>query len=92
MNKYTVYGQHAIVPAWAAAPNFEQFTPEENAGIWMQFITAYGALIHKAKVQPNEPVLITPASGSVGQVAIQTVKRLGAVAIATTRTQDKLPR
>ncbi len=89
MNTYSVYGKHAIVPASSAAPYFEQWTPEENAGIWMQAITAYGALIHYAKIQSDDFVLLTPASGGVGQAAIATAKRAGATVITTTRTQEK---
>ncbi|WP_425093521.1 zinc-dependent alcohol dehydrogenase family protein [Tropicimonas sp. S265A] len=89
MNTHSVYGQHAIVPASAAAPYFEQWTPEENAAIWMQVITAYGALVHNANIQPGEFVLITPATGGVGQAAVQTVKKSGAISITTTRSRAK---
>lgn len=90
MNTYSVYGKHAVVPASAAAPYFSEWTAEENAAIWMQAITAYGALVDKAKVQQGEFVLLTPATGGVGQAAVQTVKKAGAISIATTRTREKV--
>ncbi len=90
MNTYSVYAKHAIVPASAGAPYFEQWTAEENAGIWMQALTAYGALIHYAKVQPEDFVLLTPATGGVSLAGLATVKRAGATAIAATRTQEKV--
>src|SRR5262249_32131567 len=46
MNRYGVYAEHAIVPASAAAPYFESLSPAENASLWMQVTTAYGALVH----------------------------------------------
>ena len=89
MNQYGVYGEHAIVPAFSAAPYIESLSLVENAAIWIQIITAYVALIYYGKIDTNDFVLITPASGGVGQAAIQTVKKAGATSIATTRSREK---
>jgi NADPH:quinone reductase-like Zn-dependent oxidoreductase len=61
----------------------------EGAAIWMQYMTAYGALIEFGKLKEKTPVLITAASSSVGLAAIQIAKSVGALAIATTRGTDK---
>ena len=45
MTSYGVYGEVAIVPASALAVYPENLTPEEGTSIWMQYLTAYGALI-----------------------------------------------
>ena len=89
MNQYGVYGKHAIVPAYSAAPYIDSLSLAENAAIWIQIITAYVALIHYGKIDTKDFVLLTPASGGVGQAAIQTVKKAGAKSIATTRSRQK---
>ncbi|MBR0794919.1 zinc-dependent alcohol dehydrogenase family protein [Bradyrhizobium jicamae] len=89
LNDYGVYGEVAIVPASALAPYPESMTFEEGTSIWMQYITAYGALVHHAKVGRGDYVVLTAASGSVGPGAIQITKAEGAIAIATTRTLAK---
>jgi len=61
----------------------------EGAAVWMQYATAYGALVELGKVGPGDFVLITAASSSVGLAAIQIAKAEGAIAIATTRTSSK---
>lgn len=89
MTHYGVYGEVAIVPANALAVYPEKLTPEEGTSIWMQYLTAYGALIQYAQITKNDFVVITAASSSVGIAAIEMVKAEGAISIATTRTSKK---
>jgi NADPH:quinone reductase-like Zn-dependent oxidoreductase len=89
MGQYGVYGESAIVPVYAAAHYPNTLSAIEGAAIWMQYMTAYGALIHYGNVKKDDTVLITAASSSVGIAAIQIVKAAGGVAIATTRGADK---
>jgi NADPH:quinone reductase-like Zn-dependent oxidoreductase len=89
IGRYGVYGESAIVPAHAAAHYPDDLSASEGAAIWMQYMTAYGALIEYGKVKKDDRVLITAASSSVGLASIQIVKAAGAVAIATTRGADK---
>lgn len=91
MGKYGVYGESAIVPAYAAVPYPDNLTPVEGAAIWMQYLTAFGALIEYCQTNAQDIVLITAASSSVGLAAIQLTKSAGASAIATTRGADKKP-
>jgi NADPH:quinone reductase-like Zn-dependent oxidoreductase len=88
-NKYGLLGEEAIVPASALAEYPHNLSAEEGAGIWMQYLTAWGALVHFGKVAPGDFVLITAASSSVGLAAIQIVKDAGGIAIATTRGSSK---
>lgn len=88
-NKYGLLGEEAIVPASALAEYPAKLSAEEGAGIWMQYLTAWGALVHFGKVAPGDFVLITAASSSVGLAAIQIVKDAGGVPIATTRGSSK---
>jgi NADPH:quinone reductase-like Zn-dependent oxidoreductase len=89
MTSYGVYGEVAIVPAAALAVYPEKLTPEEGTSIWMQYLTAYGALIAHAHIAKGDFVVITAASSSVGIAAIEMVKAEGAISIATTRTSKK---
>jgi NADPH:quinone reductase-like Zn-dependent oxidoreductase len=89
MCEYGVYGESAVVPAYAAAVYPANLSPVEGAAIWMQYITAYGALVEYGKVKAGDPVVITAASSSVGCAAIELCRDAGAVAIATTRTAAK---
>ncbi len=91
MTNYGVYGEVAIVPASALAVYPENLTPEEGTSIWMQYLTAYGALIAHARIKKRDFVIITAASSSVGLAAIEMVKAEGAISIATTRTSQKKP-
>lgn len=89
MSRYGIYGESAIVPAYAVTPYPEKLSPVEGAAIWMQYLTAYGALIEFGRLAPGQMVLITAASSSVGLAAIQIARSVGAVPIATTRGAAK---
>jgi NADPH:quinone reductase-like Zn-dependent oxidoreductase len=89
MTNYGVYGEVAIVPASALAVYPEKLTPEQGTSIWMQYLTAYGALIAHAHITKTDFVVITAASSSVGIAAIEMVKTEGVISIATTRTSKK---
>lgn len=89
MGTYGVYGESAVVPASAVAKYPDSLTPEQGTSIWMQFITAYGALIKIGNLQKGQTALITAASSSVGVAAIQIAKQVGATVIATTRKSGK---
>ena len=89
MNDFGSLGEEAVVPAERLAAYPAKLTPAEGASIWMQYVTAYGALVWHGKVAKGDFVLITAASSSVGIAAIQIVKAEGGIAIATTRRSDK---
>ncbi|HKT46471.1 MAG TPA: zinc-dependent alcohol dehydrogenase family protein, partial [Candidatus Acidoferrales bacterium] len=89
MNQYGVYAERAIVPASALLAVPKSLATIEAAAVWMQYLTAYGALVDIANLQPGEAVVITAASSSVGIAAIQIANRLQAMPIAVTRTNAK---
>lgn len=89
MSTHGVYGESAVVPAHAVAKYPELLTPEQGTSIWMQYLTAFGAMVTVGDLQPDQTVLITAASSSVGVAAIQMAKQIGAKVIATTRKSDK---
>ncbi len=89
MGEYGIYGESAIVPVHAVAPYPDKLSAAEGASIWMQYLTAYGALIDIGQLKQSDAVVITAASSTVGLAAIQISKAAGALVIATTRGADK---
>jgi NADPH:quinone reductase-like Zn-dependent oxidoreductase len=86
---YGVYGEVAVVPAAALAEYPDRLSYEEGTSIWMQYLTAYGALVMWGRITRGDLVVITAASSSVGLAAIEIARAEGAIAIATTRTSRK---
>jgi NADPH:quinone reductase-like Zn-dependent oxidoreductase len=89
MNDYAMLGEEVIAPVAALGEYPPNLSPVEGAAIWMQYLTAYGALIAIAHVTKGDFVVITAASSSVGIAAIEIAKAEGAVSIATTRKSNK---
>jgi len=89
MGQYGVYAERVVVPMNAVVKYPESFTAQQGASIWMQYLTAYGALINIGQLKPEQRVLITAASSSVGVAAIQIAKSQGAIVIVTTRGKSK---
>ena len=86
---YYTYGEVALLPASALAKYPENLGASEGASIWMQYLTAYG-LIEFGKMQQGQYVLITAAASSVGLAAIELANSVGAIPIATTRSEAKV--
>jgi NADPH:quinone reductase-like Zn-dependent oxidoreductase len=84
-----VHGELVTVPAELAIKHPPTLSWEAAAASWMQYLTAYGALIDIARLGRGEHVVITAASSSVGLAAIQIANRVGAIPIAVTRTSRK---
>ena len=89
MNQYGTLGEEAVVPVTALGEYPPSLTPVQATSIWMQYLTAYGALVHLGAVRAGDFVSIPAASSSVGLAAIQIVRDAGATAIAVTRTRAK---
>jgi NADPH:quinone reductase-like Zn-dependent oxidoreductase len=89
MNKYGVYAERAIVPGSALLKRPSGLGTHACASIWMQYLTAYGALIDISNIGAGDAVIITAASSSVGLAAIQIANHVGAISIAVTRTAAK---
>lgn len=87
--RYGVYGEIANVPAKYVVKHPPSLSFEEAAAVWMQYMTAYGALIDIAAIKKGDYVVIPAASSSVGLAAIQLCHLVGAIPIATTRTKEK---
>ena len=89
MSLYGTLGEEAVVPVEALGEYPANLTATQAAAIWMQYLTAYGALVHLGGLKAGDFVSIPAASSSVGLAAIQIVRDAGATAIAVTRTEAK---
>ena len=89
MNDYAMLGEEVIAPVAALGEYPAKLSPVEGAAIWMQYLTAYGALIAVAHLAKGDYVVISAASSSVGIAAVEITKAEGAVSIATTRKSNK---
>jgi alcohol dehydrogenase len=70
------------------APKPKSLTMEEAASIPLVALTAWQALVERAKVKKGQKVLIHAGAGGVGTVAIQLAKHLGATVATTTSTAN----
>jgi NADPH:quinone reductase-like Zn-dependent oxidoreductase len=89
LNAYVLYGDVANAPVHAVTHHPASLSWAEAAAIWMQYLTAYGALIDLGKLTKGDTVLVPAASSSVGLAAIQIANRVGAMPVALTRGQAK---
>jgi NADPH:quinone reductase-like Zn-dependent oxidoreductase len=89
LNDYGLYGDLANAPVHAVTHHPASLSWVEAAVVWMQYLTAYGAIIDIAKLTKGDTILIPAASSSVGLAAIQIANKVGAVPVAMTRGQSK---
>jgi NADPH:quinone reductase-like Zn-dependent oxidoreductase len=89
MIRWPAYGELATFPAELVVKHPPSLGWEAAAAVWMQYVTAYGALIDIAKLRKEDFVVISAASSSVGLAAIQIANMIGAIPIAITRTSGK---
>jgi NADPH:quinone reductase-like Zn-dependent oxidoreductase len=87
--RWPAYGELATFPVAHVVKHPAALGFEAAAAVWMQYVTAYGALIDIAQLQPKDFVVVTAASSSVGLAAIQVARMVGATPIAVTRTAAK---
>ncbi len=89
MNDYSMLGEEVISPAAMLGEYPAKLSAAEGAAVWMQYVTAYGALVAIAHLAKGDFIVITAASSSVGIAAIEMAKAEGAISIATTRKSNK---
>ncbi len=89
MARWGTYGEVINIPARHVVKHPENLSFEQAAASWMQYVTAWGALIDQAKLSAGDFVIVSAASSSVGIAAFQIARSVGATVIATTRTGAK---
>ena len=60
------------------------------AGLGATALVSYGALLSRGDLKKGETILVYAAVGGLGLMAVQIVKVVGAVVIATASMEDKL--
>jgi len=70
------------------APKPKRLTMEEAASVPLVGLTAWQALIERARLRKGQKVFIQAGSGGVGTFAIQLAKHLGATVATTTSTAN----
>lgn len=86
------YAQFVVTHHRTLAKIPDNLSFEQAAACPEAFVTAYDAMVSQANLKSGEWVLIHAAGSGVGTAAIQLCKALGARAIGTTRTKEKIDR
>lgn len=63
---------------------------EQAAGVPQIFMTSWNALVHRAKLQPGETILVQSAGNGAGIAAVQIARHIGARVIGTASNSAKL--
>ena len=86
------YAERVVVPAANLFTKPGALTWEEAAALPLAGLTAYRALVTRARVLPGETVLVTGIGGGVATFALLFAAHLGARVIVTSGSDDKLAR
>jgi NADPH:quinone reductase-like Zn-dependent oxidoreductase len=86
---YTAHGETILYPESALLAYPQNLTPEQAAAANTGLFTAYFALVELACLKPDQHVVVTAASSSMGVAALQLIKAIGAKGIAVTRSEGK---
>lgn len=83
------FATHVIARTFAVSKLPGQLSLEDATTLPVAFLTAYYSLVHLARLEAGETVLIHGGAGAVGLAALQVAKRRGATIIATAGTGEK---
>jgi NADPH:quinone reductase-like Zn-dependent oxidoreductase len=83
------YAEYVAAPANQLALKPKNISFEDAAASTLVALTAYQALVHNAKIQKSQNVLVHAASGGVGHIAVQIAKHLGAKVTGTSSAKNK---
>lgn len=90
--EHGAYAEEVVVRAVDCLPIPDEMTFATAAALGNPFQTAWFALADRARLAPGESVLVTVASGAVGQAAVQLAKAMGATVVAGVRSADQAGR
>ncbi|WP_312814374.1 NADPH:quinone oxidoreductase family protein [Brevundimonas sp.] len=82
--------ERIAVPADSLIPIPDGMDFEMAAAFVMTYGTSYYALKDRAKLQPDETLLVLGAAGGVGAAAVELGKAMGARVVAAASTNDKV--
>ena len=84
------YAEMVVVPAANLHPKPAHLSWEEAAAVPLASVTAYRALVTRARVEAGETVLVTGIGGGVATCALQIAKHLGAKVYVTSGHESKV--
>lgn len=83
--------EYTVIDARRAIPIPDRLSDEQALAIGMAGTTAWLALAWKGQLEAGQSVLVTAATGAVGQIAVQAAKAMGASrVVAAGRNRDVL--
>ncbi|MDP9150497.1 MAG: NAD(P)H-quinone oxidoreductase [Myxococcota bacterium] len=86
------YAEYAVAHARTLTRLPEAMAFADAAAVPEAFITAWDAMVEQAHASAGETVLVSAAGSGVGTAALQIARAIGARAIGTARTAQKLER
>jgi len=86
------YAERVSVPGQNVLPRPKNLSFDEAACVPLTFLTAWHALLGRARLRLGETVLVHAAGSGVGVAAVQIAKLVGARVIATAGSDAKLER
>lgn len=89
-NQYGAYAEYICVADHLVFTANPEISPEENAALVVNFMTAWVALAKQARITAGESVLIQAAAGGVGTAAVQLAKAMGCKVYGTASRPEKL--
>ena len=85
-------GEYVVVPAQNVRKIPDSISIEEAAAFTLANLTAWRMVVTRAKVGPDDDVLIWGIGGGVSQAALRIAKQLGARVWVTSGSDEKLER
>ena len=84
------FAEFAVLPAAAIRRKPDRLSFAQAAAVGAAYLTAYVALVRRARLEPGEWVLVHGAAGGVGLAAVDLAKALGGKVIAASASDAKL--
>jgi NADPH2:quinone reductase len=84
------YADEIVLPAEQLLPLPADFSFAEGASFFVASLTAFHALVQRARLAAGETLLVHGAAGGVGLAAVELGKLLGARVIAAASSAEKL--
>ncbi len=88
--KTGAFAEYVLAPAESLRAKPEALSFAQAAAVGAAYLTAYVALVRRARLEPGEWVLVHGAAGGVGLAAVDLAKALGAKVIAASASDEKL--
>jgi NADPH2:quinone reductase len=84
------FAEFAVLPAAAIRRKPDRLSFAQAAAVGAAYLTAWVALVRRARLEPGEWVLVHGAAGGVGLAAVDLARALGAKVIAASASDAKL--